>query len=119
MNTMPFLVLNSGCKSGGEDTEIWVGVYFAAAFEFGDGGVVVACIVDAEFAVVELGNFDFFGFVYLGNPIIRQAIPPIDEGVPAGFVNEGADEFPNQFVVGCDFDEAAVGAFGDEGVAVG
>lgn len=116
---MPFLYLDAGGKSGWEDTERGVGVDFAAAFEFGDGGVVVACVVDAEFAVVNLGDFNFFGFVGLGYPIVGQSITAIDEVVTTLFVDVGADVFPNEFVIGCDFDKAAIGAFGDEGVAVG
>lgn len=81
--------------------------------------MVVAAIGDAKFAVVELGNFDFFGFFDLGNPIVRQTIGAVDEVVPTGFVYKGADVFPDEFVFGGDFKEATVAAFGDEGVAVG
>jgi hypothetical protein len=81
--------------------------------------VVVASVCDAKFAVVDLGHFDFFGFFDLGYPIVGEAITAIDEVVPTGFVNEWADVFPNEFVIGCDFNQAAIAAFGDEGVAVG
>jgi len=81
--------------------------------------VVVTCVVDAEFAVVDLGHFNFFGCFDLGYPIIREAITAINEVVPTCFVNEWADVFPDEFVFGCDFYEATVAAFGDEGVAVG
>ena len=81
--------------------------------------MVVASVGDAEFAVVDLGHFDFFGCFDLGYPVVREAITAIDEVVPTGFVNEWADVFPDEFVFGCDFNEAPVAAFGDEGVAVG
>lgn len=111
--------LNSGRKTRRQNAKIRVGVDFAAAFEFGDGGVFVAGIGHAEFAVIYLGDFGFFGFLGLRNPVIGQTIGSVHKVVPTGLVNVGADKFPHEFVLGGDFKESAICAFTDKGVAIG
>ena len=54
----------------------------------------------------------------MGSPIIGNPVGAVDLIVVELGVDERADVFPDDVATGGDFDEAAVGAFGDEGVAV-
>ena len=54
----------------------------------------------------------------MGSPIVRDSVGAIDLIVVEFGVDERADVFPDDVAFEGDFDEAAVRAFGDEGVAI-